>query len=113
MTCNEFRRDLLDKQISIVLSTLGMSEQYISFKYLHTIVSHMIANENDSLDTYRTLVNAIKHDNQISSRTISFGLNKILSMCNNTIITTRSQFNLSHHSTYNKIKTIKTYIFDL
>lgn len=112
MTSYEFQHDLLKKQIAIIISTLGMNEHYVSFQYLHSILVHMMTT-NDSIESYREAINNIKSDNNISSRTVSHGLNKILSMCNNTSLTSRPQYNLNHQSTYNKIKLIKSYTTDM
>jgi len=68
--------DLISKQIEIILSSLGMSEQYIAFHYLHAVIFHMIINNDDSIRSYRTAIHSLMDKYEISNRTIGHGLHK-------------------------------------
>lgn len=112
MKTNDHNLELLTKKIEIILSLLGMSAQYISFIYLQRIIYDMIIQDDDSLLLYQSSLNQIMKEYNISSRSIAYGLKKIITKCPNTIITSKPQFNLKHHATLNKIRIIKNYILE-
>lgn len=110
MHSQNFNTQLIKSNISINISKFGMSEQYISFRYLHEILFDMIINNDDSIAKYRTTIKAITKSQNITQRTISYGLNKLLDKCNNPEIISNPLFNLNHRSTYNKIRVLKHYL---
>lgn len=102
---------LLLREIRVILTDLGMSELYYSFNFLTDIIFYMIKHNDDSVSMYKKSVNLISQKHSVTERSVINGVSLILKSCDDKL-KTKSQFNLTHNSTLNKIRVIKNYVIE-
>ena len=101
-------KKLLNK-IKVMLFSIGLTEKYVAFDYLATILEYMIEHDS-STASYKQAINIVCNKFNITERTATQGLSKILKLCNNDEITNKLQFKVLNNSSLNKIRVIKDYI---
>lgn len=102
--------NLTSKKISVILSSLGLSEKYAAFEYLEYILTYLIINDNDSETAFKEALTQLMNNHNLTKRSITQSLNKLLLTCNNTEITNKTQFHILNNGTLNKIRVVKAYI---
>ena len=101
---------LLLSEIALILSNLGLSENYHSFHFLTDIIFYMIKHDDTTL-TYKKSLQLVAEKYEVSERSIINGLSTILRSCDD-IIKSKMQYNLSTKSILNKIRVIKKYVIE-
>lgn len=103
---------VLENKIKVCLGHLGLSETYFATEYLAKILFFMIINEDDSQEAYQNCLYQIEKEFNVSKASISAVLNRFLKNCAHKEVTEKTQFNLKHNGTLNKIRVIKSYILE-
>ncbi len=98
------KNPLLSNQLSVIMSKLGMNEQYISFQYLHSIFLFLFT-IGESKSNYHHAIKNIKESFNITTRTIHYGINQQLNL-----ISIKNFYDCNNENLFNKIKHLKTYI---
>ena len=111
MKKSEIPSTLLLAKIKIHLSNVGLSEKYNAFDYLSDIIFYMLKHDDDSLQIYNQAITMISNKYSLNERTVKSSIQNLLKNCDGKI-RYKTQFNLSSHSTLNKIRVLKNYIFD-
>jgi len=96
-------------KIKSILFSIGLNEKYVAFEYMVYVLMQLMDYPNIKSSYKAALIDATNYYN-VSLRTITQAINKLLKKCNISTIINRQQFNLKNNTTINKLSIIKNYI---
>ena len=103
------QNNILKQKVKIILNSLGLNEKYNAFEYLSIIIHHMLENSDYSVPEFNNIVNFLMQKFNITKRSLTQCLNKLLLQCSEPSIFNSPLFNLKNISLFNRIKLIYYY----
>lgn len=100
---------LIKLQIKSSLFAIGFNEKYVAFDYLTELLL-LSFNQNLSTELFKNCVEKITNKYNISTRTLTQGINKLMRSSIDPIITSKALFHVNFNSTLNKLIVIKNYV---
>ena len=102
---NEFTTTILIHKIKIFLFSVGLNEKYIAFEYLSLIIIQLIT-KNSSTTSYNQAIKLVSNRHNISERTTTQAINKILKQIKDENISKLTTLNLTKNKTLNTIRVL-------